>query len=93
VFPGVGLGVMVSGATRVTDAMYLAAAEALAAQVTEEDLDFGRIFPLQSRMREVAGAVATAVARVAYADGLATRPRPDDLPAAVARAMYVPEYR
>ena len=65
VFPGVGLGILVSGASRVTDAMFLAAAQALADQVTEEDLQVGRIFPPQVRMREVAIAVAAAVAQVA----------------------------
>ena len=92
VFPGVGLGILVSGARRATDAMFFAAATALASQVTEEDLAAGRIFPLQTRMRDVAEAVATAVARVAFDEGLATRPIPDDLPATVRRAMYRPEY-
>ena len=92
VFPGVGLGIMLSGASRVTDAMFFAAATALANQVTDVDLAAGRIFPRQTRMREVAAAVGAAVARVAYAQRLATKPMPDDLPAAVERAMYRPAY-
>jgi malate dehydrogenase (oxaloacetate-decarboxylating)(NADP+) len=92
VFPGVGLGILVSGAKRVTDAMFFAAATALASRVTEEDLAVGRIFPLQTRMREVAEAVASAVARVAFEEGLATRPVPADLPATVRQAMYRPAY-
>jgi len=92
IFPGVGLGLMVSGASRVTDAMFFAAAEALAGQVSADDLAAGRIFPPQSRMRAVALAVATSVARIAFDGGVATRPRPDDLQAVIVRAMYEPGY-
>ena len=92
IFPGVGLGVIVSGATRVTDDMFFAAAAALADQVTEADLAVGRIFPHQSRMREVAAAVAVAVADVAGKQDLATRPLPADLAKAVIEAMYRPAY-
>jgi malate dehydrogenase (oxaloacetate-decarboxylating)(NADP+) len=73
--------------------MFFAAAHALADCVTEADLAAGRVFPLQSRMREVAAAVATVVAGVAFEERLATRPRPADVGAAVRAAMYVPEYR
>jgi malate dehydrogenase (oxaloacetate-decarboxylating)(NADP+) len=92
IFPGVGLGLLVSGATRVTDAMFFAAATALASAVTEQDLQLGRVFPLQTRMREVAAAVATAVAGVAFGEGLARSARPADLRAAIANAMYRPAY-
>ena len=92
IFPGVGLGVIVSGATRVTDDMFFAAAAALAGQVTEADLAAGRIFPHQSRMREVAAAVAVAVADVAGKQDLATRPLPTDLAKAMIEAMYRPAY-
>ena len=92
IFPGVGLGLMVSGATRVTDAMFFAAANTLADMVTEADLQVGRVFPPQTRMREVAVAVATAVAGVAWDAGLAKKPRPADLRAAIASAMYQPAY-
>jgi len=92
IFPGVGLGLMVSGATRVTDAMFFAAANTLAGMVTEADLQLGRVFPPQTRMREVAVAVATAVAGVAWDAGLTKKPRSADLRAAIASAMYQPAY-
>jgi malate dehydrogenase (oxaloacetate-decarboxylating)(NADP+) len=92
VFPGVGLGLLVSGARRVTDDMFFAAARALAGCVSDADLQQGRVFPVAARMREVAAAVSVAVAAVAYEQGLATRPRPADLAAEVTRFMYVPEY-
>jgi malate dehydrogenase (oxaloacetate-decarboxylating)(NADP+) len=92
IFPGVGLGLLLSGATRVTDEMFLAAAHALAGEVAETDLAQGRIFPAAARMREVAAAVAAAVAGVAYEQGYATKPRPQDLRAAATGAMYEPRY-
>ncbi len=92
VFPGVGLGILVSGAARVSDAMFFAAAQALAARVTECELASGRIFPCQSRLREVAVAVAESVAEVAFAQGLARHDRPADLAAAIRATMYAPDY-
>lgn len=93
IFPGVGLGVVSCGATRVTDEMFLEAAKALALQVTEEDLQVGRLYPALSRIRGVSAAIAVAVAKVAYSRGLATVPPPEDLPAHVRAQMYRPEYR
>ena len=92
VFPGVGLGVLASGAVRVTDEMFFAAARALGGQVTEEDLAAGRIFPTAARLRETAEAVAIAVAEVAYAQKLATQPRPADLAAHIRARMVRPAY-
>ena len=92
VFPGVGLGLLLSGARRVDDALFFAAARALADQVKDADLEQGLLFPPAARIREVALAVATAVADAAYDRGLATKPRPADLAAAAAGAMYVPQY-
>jgi malate dehydrogenase (oxaloacetate-decarboxylating)(NADP+) len=93
IFPGLGLGVLASGSSRVTDEMYFAAARALADQVTPEDLAVGRIFPPVARMREVAAAVATVVARTAYAEDFATRAQPPDIAAHIRASMYRAEYR
>ncbi len=91
VFPGVGLGLLASGATRVIDEMFFAAAEALAGEVGDEDLAAGRIFPPAARMPGVALAIATAVAKVAFAEGLTGgRVEPGYLRGSVARSMYRP---
>jgi malate dehydrogenase (oxaloacetate-decarboxylating)(NADP+) len=92
IFPGVGLGVVVSGARQVTDEMFEAAAKTLAAQVTPDDLAQGRIFPTLSRIREVSLAIGVAVAEIAYRDGLAVGSEPADLKQAIGDFMYEPAY-
>ena len=92
IFPGVGLGVIASGARRVTDEMFMAAARTLAALVTEADLAQGSLYPALPRIREVSAQIAAAVARVAYERGLAQGDAPRDLLAHVQKQMYDPRY-
>ena len=92
IFPGVGLGAIVSGARRVTDDMFMAAARTLAQRVDEADLAQGSLYPALSRIREVSAAIAAAVAESAYASGLAGKPRPADVLADVKSQMYDPRY-
>jgi malate dehydrogenase (oxaloacetate-decarboxylating)(NADP+) len=90
VFPGLGLAVVASGARRVTEGMFLAAARALADMADETLLAAGALFPPIERIREVSLRVAVAVARVAIAEGLATRELPEDLEGHLRSAMYQP---
>jgi malate dehydrogenase (oxaloacetate-decarboxylating)(NADP+) len=92
VFPGVGLGVIASGARHVTDEMFFAAAKTLAQAVAPADLEQGRVYPPLTRIREVSAAIAAAVAEVAYQQDLATKPKPEDLLAAITSDMYEPQY-
>ena len=92
IFPGVGLGLVATRATRATDTMFLAAARALADLVTAEDLAQGSLYPALSRVREVSAGIAAAVAEVAFAEGHAGIERPDDLLAFMRAQMYEPEY-
>ena len=92
IFPGVGLGVIASGATRVTDEMFMAAARTLADQVNESDLAQGSLFPPLNTVREVSAHIAAAVAAIAFREGLARVPQPDDLLAYVKSRMYEPRY-
>lgn len=91
-FPGIGLGVIVCEAMSVTDEMFSVAAKALANAVSEDDLAQGRIYPSLTKIKEVSAAIATAVAEVAYGQGLARKPKPDDLSAYIKFQMYEPEY-
>jgi len=92
IFPGVGLGVIAAAARRVTNNMFAAAARTLAAEVQEVDLESGCIYPPLASMRKTSLAIALAVAREAYADGLAKTALPDDLEAYIRSQMYEPSY-
>jgi malate dehydrogenase (oxaloacetate-decarboxylating) len=91
VFPGVGLGALVSEAGQVTDGMLAAAAAALAEHVSEEDLGEGMLFPPLGELRAVAAAVAGAVVRQAAHEEVARNP-PKKPAEAVAAAMWEPAY-
>jgi malate dehydrogenase (oxaloacetate-decarboxylating)(NADP+) len=93
IFPGVGLGVIASGARQVADEMFFVAAQTLASQVSAGDLEQGRVFPPLTRVREVSAKIAAAVAEVAYRRGLATKPQPEDIPGYIKSLMYEPEYK
>jgi malate dehydrogenase (decarboxylating) len=69
VFPGVGLGVLLSGAEVVSDGMLQAAAEALPRMLTLDDLSSGYIYPRVRDIRAVSAHVAAAVIRAAHAEG------------------------
>jgi malate dehydrogenase (oxaloacetate-decarboxylating)(NADP+) len=92
IFPGVGLGVIASRSSRVTNEMFAVAARELAQLVTEEDLALGRVYPALTRIREVSEAIAVAVAENAFARGFARQLRPDDLRALVRSQMFQPDY-
>ncbi|MGM0577808.1 MAG: NAD-dependent malic enzyme [Myxococcota bacterium] len=72
IFPGLGLGTVLSGATRISDAMVAEAAYALADYTEEHHLAEGRIYPPVDELRTVSRHVASAVVRQAIADGTAT---------------------
>lgn len=89
-YPGLGLGVIVSGASRVTDGMLLAAAQAVASQVDPTEPGASLLPPVEN-LRASSATVAVAVARQAQADGVATASH-DNLVQAVQDAMWQPAY-
>jgi malate dehydrogenase (oxaloacetate-decarboxylating)(NADP+) len=93
IFPGIGLGVIASGARHVADEMFFVAAQTLASEVSIGDLEQGRVFPPLTRVREVSANIAAAVAEVAYRRGLATKPKPEDITGYIKSLMYEPEYK
>ena len=90
IFPGLGLGVSVVRATRVSDEMIYAAAAALAGLVNEYRPG-ASLLPSMSDLRLVAAAVAMAVARTAEEQGLARTPMTDPINDIYQR-MWQPEY-
>jgi malate dehydrogenase (oxaloacetate-decarboxylating)(NADP+) len=92
IFPGLGLGAIACGASRVTDEMFATAARTLANLVTEADLQLGRVYPSLEMIRDVSLEIAYDVAALAYDRGLAQRKRPADLKQYIKDHMYVPNY-
>jgi malate dehydrogenase (oxaloacetate-decarboxylating) len=90
IFPGLGLGVTVSRARRVSDGMLAAAASALA-ELADCTSPGAAVLPPVTRLREVSAAVAEAVARAARAEGLSEVPL-DGLAERVRAAMWEPAY-
>ena len=92
IYPAVGLAVYVTQASRVTDDMFLRAAESLAAQVTDEDLRVGLIYPPVAEIHETLVKEAIDVATMIFDKGLARVPRPADIAAFVRAQVYDPSY-
>lgn len=93
VFPGLGLGALLTRARRVTDALFTVAAETLAAGVEPHDLEAGLLFPPIHELREHTARVAAAVAREAIESGIAQETLPEqELEAQVKAAMWEPVY-
>ncbi|MEU3186039.1 NAD-dependent malic enzyme [Streptomyces sp. NPDC006923] len=89
-YPGLGLGTIVSRARKVTDGMLLAAAEAVAGQVDVSEPG-ASLLPPVADLRASSAAVAVAVVRAAMADSVAEEPV-DDPVQAVLDAMWQPVY-
>jgi malate dehydrogenase (oxaloacetate-decarboxylating)(NADP+) len=92
IFPAMGMAVFATEATRVTEEMFIVAAQAVAEQVTEENLSMGLIYPPQSRILEASLHVAERIAACILEKGLARVPRPDDVGTLVRARAYRPVY-
>ena len=92
VFPGVGLGILASGARRVTDAMFMAAARALATLSPALADPGAPLLPGVSELRQVAVVVARAVGLQAQADGVAAPCSEDELARRISAEVWAPEY-
>jgi len=92
VFPGVGLGAIVAETRGVTDEMFLAAAETLAAHVSAERLAVGALYPSVVTLRGVSREIAIRVAAEAIRSGLSPLPADTDVAALVDAAMWWPAY-
>jgi malate dehydrogenase (oxaloacetate-decarboxylating) len=93
VFPGLGLGVIAAGATRVTQGMLLAAAQSVA-ELVDTSTPGAPLLPQVESLRATSAAVAAAVVRAAQRDGVAGVAAVDgDLEDRVRRLMWEPTYR
>jgi len=92
VFPGLGLGAIVSEARILPESAFLVAARRLAALATPEILAQGQLFPPISELRTVSREIAIAVVAHLGELGVARRFPPDAIPGAVDAAMWHPDY-
>jgi malic enzyme len=92
VFPGMGLGCILSGAEEVTDSLFLAAARRLADCVGQDRLDAGAIYPDQKELRNVAAHVATAVIGEVQRQQGGQPEGQKSIEQVVRKAMWFPEY-
>jgi malate dehydrogenase (oxaloacetate-decarboxylating) len=92
VFPGLGLGILASGARRVSDSMFMAAARALADYSTASRDPAARLLPPLGESRPISRAIALAVATAAQRDGLASACAQDELERLVDAKIWQPRY-
>jgi len=92
IFPAVGLGVVASGARRVTDGMMLAAARVLGEYSPARKDPSGSLLPRLRDVRAVARAIATAVGLEAQRAGVAPKTSPEQLRDRIAATQWTPAY-
>jgi malate dehydrogenase (oxaloacetate-decarboxylating) len=92
VFPGTGLGVLISEASRVTDSMFLAAAKALAEFTPAHTPGNGCLYPSLRHLREVSRLIAFRVAQTARDEGLGRTLDNDALRKAIDEFCWFPDY-
>jgi malic enzyme len=92
VFPGIGLGAILSEAHEVSDSMFLVAAEALSTCVSQGDLEVGRIYPDQSQLRRVARTIAAAVIREARQLNLGRMIPDEAIESVLDKYIWYPDY-
>jgi malic enzyme len=92
VFPGVGLGGLVSGTPKITDEMFMAAAKAVSDMVMEKELKSGQLLPDIEEIREVSAQAALAVAKEARDSGLGVIADDEKLLTMIKNAMWQPKY-
>jgi len=93
IFPGLGMGVIAAGATRVTDEMFLTAARVLSdCAAMQSGYDTTLLPPLED-IREVSRRVALAVGLEAQRQGVARKTSREDLERLLAARQWEPRYR
>ena len=93
IFPAVGLAVFATEAKRVTDEMFVTAAEAVAEEITDENFAKGLIYPLINDILQVSFNVAIKVAEKIFESGLAGIEKPKDIRKFIKSKMYEPTYK
>jgi len=92
IFPALGLATYVARPRRITDACFIAAAEATADQIGPDLRAHGMLFPSQASILETEVTTATRVAEFMFDQGLAQAERPRDVRGWIEGQLYKPQY-
>jgi malate dehydrogenase (oxaloacetate-decarboxylating)(NADP+) len=92
IFPAIGLATYVARPRRITDELFIVAAEASADQVGPILREKGMLFPSQANILETEVTTATRIAEFMFDEGLAQVERPGDIRAWIEGQLYKPEY-
>ena len=92
IFPGVGMGAIVSEAREITEGMFEVAAATMAECVSQERLSLGAIVPCQDQLRDVSFRIACEVVKYAKDNNLGRNIPDDRIEDAVRSATWYPEY-
>ncbi|MBP2845044.1 NAD-dependent malic enzyme [Dickeya oryzae] len=93
IFPGIGLGVLASGAKRITDGMLMASSRALADCSPLANQGEGALLPDVGTIQDVSKHIALEVAKTAQLQGVAEVTSEDALVKAIAHNFWHPQYR
>lgn len=93
IFPGIGLGVIASKATSITDAMLMVSSETLAESSPWANTGKGSLLPALVEIEPLSKRIAFAVAKKAMEEGVALEMSDDAIWAAIERNYWLPEYR
>ncbi len=92
IFPGLGLGIVVSQPKIIADETFHIAAQRLAEIVTEEEIERGSVLPPLKNIREISLEIAVAVATYIFDNGMSGIEKPQDLRKSIREYMYDPKY-
>tara|TARA_B100001179_G_scaffold84297_1_gene59537 strand:+ start:1102 stop:2751 length:1650 start_codon:yes stop_codon:yes gene_type:complete len=93
IFPGVGLGIVLSRSKIISDDLFLSAAHTLSSLVSDEELSNGQLYPSLSDIRSVSKTIAISIAKKVIASGLTNIALPKNLEKYLDSIIYNPEYR
>jgi len=92
IFPGVGLGAIISEATEVPESFFMVAARTLAECITPDRLEAHALYPDQSRLREISARIAANIVREAKRLNIGRMIPDGDIDQLVRDSMWYPEY-
>ena len=92
VFPGVGLGTVLSEASEVPESFFMIAAKTLAECITPDRLEQGSLYPDQSKLREISGRIAANIVREAKRLNIGRMIPDNEIDPFVRESMWYPDY-